>query len=265
MTLVGMRHRTMMRLRPFLLRDSSLHRLAAPGCARAYNLPDAAILLPCNTLATVQHPRHPLSRATQVSTIIRTSTTEPPSIMSERDDSFFAPPRASSASHDPRAHMQAQSRMRARQMFGLPSDPTSHHPSSEFDDYGSFDQSYAAAASYEIGDEELMEEGGDIMDEDDDDQDERDAEDELDGMAGYEHGHEGEGEEQADNTYLESDASSAAFDPDDDPEAWAERLDELAGTLEMSEAEARALRWGPAIGRERDGEQPPTWTLRLTG
>lgn len=55
-------------------------------------------------------------------------------------------------------------------------------------------------------------------------------------------------------TYGESDGSSAAYDPDDDPEAWAERLDELAGVLEMSEVEARALRRGPAVARERDGE-----------
>lgn len=48
--------------------------------------------------------------------------------------------------------------------------------------------------------------------------------------------------------------SSNAFDPDEDPEGWAERIDELAGVLEMSEAEARALRWGPAIGAERGGE-----------
>ncbi|WOO77863.1 uncharacterized protein LOC62_01G001421 [Vanrija pseudolonga] len=58
-------------------------------------------------------------------------------------------------------------------------------------------------------------------------------------------------------TYGESDGSSAAYDPDDDPEAWAERLDELAGVLEMSEVEARALRWGPAVGRERDAADLP--------
>ncbi|KAL1408470.1 hypothetical protein Q8F55_005282 [Vanrija albida] len=57
---------------------------------------------------------------------------------------------------------------------------------------------------------------------------------------------------EQETTYAESEGSSAAYDPDDDPEAWAERLDELAGVLEMSEVEARALRWGPAVGRERD-------------
>lgn len=62
-----------------------------------------------------------------------------------------------------------------------------------------------------------------------------------------------EEEQEGDTTYPESE-SSAAFDPDEDPEGWAERLDELAGVMEVSEAEARALRWGPAIGLEKDGE-----------
>lgn len=69
-----------------------------------------------------------------------------------------------------------------------------------------------------------------------------------------EHHHEEEEEEvEGDETYPESE-SSAAYDPDEDPEGWAERLDELAGVLEVSEEEARALRWGPAIGLEKDGE-----------
>lgn len=62
-----------------------------------------------------------------------------------------------------------------------------------------------------------------------------------------------EEEQEGDTTYPDSE-SSAAFDPDEDPEGWAERLDELAGILEVSEEEARALRWGPAIGLEKDGE-----------
>lgn len=62
-----------------------------------------------------------------------------------------------------------------------------------------------------------------------------------------------EEEQEGDTTYPDSE-SSAAFDPDEDPEGWAERLDELAGVLEVSEAEARALRWGPAIGLEKDGK-----------
>lgn len=62
-----------------------------------------------------------------------------------------------------------------------------------------------------------------------------------------------EEEQEGDTTYPDSE-SSAAFDPDEDPEGWAERLDELAGVLEVSEAESRALRWGPAIGLEKDGE-----------
>lgn len=67
-----------------------------------------------------------------------------------------------------------------------------------------------------------------------------------------EHEHEEQAEE-GDTTYPDSDSSSAAFDPDEDPGGWAERLDELAGLLEVSEEEARALRWGPAIGLETDG------------
>jgi hypothetical protein len=53
-----------------------------------------------------------------------------------------------------------------------------------------------------------------------------------------------------------SETSSAMFDPDADPEGFARRQDELAGVLEMGEKEAKAIRWGPAIGRERDGEYP---------
>jgi hypothetical protein len=59
-----------------------------------------------------------------------------------------------------------------------------------------------------------------------------------------------EGDEDGD---AKSETSSAEFDPDTDPEGFARRQDELAGTLEVGEQEARALRWGPAIGRERDG------------
>lgn len=70
---------------------------------------------------------------------------------------------------------------------------------------------------------------------------------------GDEEEEEEEGEE-ADESYPESEGSSAAFDPDNDPVGFAERLDELAGVLEMGEAEARALRWGPAMGRGNHGK-----------
>jgi hypothetical protein len=50
-----------------------------------------------------------------------------------------------------------------------------------------------------------------------------------------------------------SETSSVMFDYDVDPEGFARRLDELAGTLEVGEEEARALRWGPAIGKEGNG------------
>jgi hypothetical protein len=47
-----------------------------------------------------------------------------------------------------------------------------------------------------------------------------------------------------------SETSSIMFDYDVDPEGFARRLDELAGTLEVGEEEARALRWGPAMVKE---------------
>lgn len=52
---------------------------------------------------------------------------------------------------------------------------------------------------------------------------------------------------EADDSY-ESEGSSDIFDPDNDPVGFAERLDELAGVMEMGEVEARALRWGPSMG-----------------
>lgn len=59
------------------------------------------------------------------------------------------------------------------------------------------------------------------------------------------------GEEEED--YAVSDTSSAMYDPAADPEGFARRQDELAGVLEMGEEEAKALKWGPAIGRRSDG------------
>ena len=46
-----------------------------------------------------------------------------------------------------------------------------------------------------------------------------------------------------------SETSSVMFDAEADPEGFAKRLDELAGVLEKSEEEVRALKWGPPIGR----------------
>jgi hypothetical protein len=50
-----------------------------------------------------------------------------------------------------------------------------------------------------------------------------------------------------------SETSSVMFDYDVDPEGFARRLDELAGTLEVGEEEARALRRGPAVVKEGNG------------
>jgi hypothetical protein len=51
-----------------------------------------------------------------------------------------------------------------------------------------------------------------------------------------------------------SETSSVMFDAEADPEGFAKRLDELAGVLEKSEEEVRALKWGPPIGRCVKGE-----------
>ena len=52
-------------------------------------------------------------------------------------------------------------------------------------------------------------------------------------------------DEGAEETF--SEGSSAVFDADNDPAGFAERLDELAGVLEVREDEARAVRWGPDL------------------
>jgi hypothetical protein len=64
-----------------------------------------------------------------------------------------------------------------------------------------------------------------------------------------------EGEEEGEGD-AKSETSSVMFDYDVDPEGFARRLDELAGTLEVGQEEARALRWGPAIGKEGNGKLP---------
>jgi hypothetical protein len=81
----------------------------------------------------------------------------------------------------------------------------------------------------------------------------------------HEEDEEGEEREEEDEEEVEreeeasakSETSSVMYDPEVDPEGFARRLDELAGTLEVGQEEARALRWGPAIGREGDGESYP--------
>ncbi|CAK9784282.1 hypothetical protein CC85DRAFT_284891, partial [Cutaneotrichosporon oleaginosum] len=44
--------------------------------------------------------------------------------------------------------------------------------------------------------------------------------------------------------------SSREYSPDMNPAGFAERLDELAGILEVGEEEARAVRWGPDLSGE---------------
>lgn len=64
----------------------------------------------------------------------------------------------------------------------------------------------------------------------------------------------GDEEEEGEEDGTGSEGSSILFDRDMDPEGWAKRLDEIAGVLEMNEVENRAIRWGPAIGRQNPGE-----------
>lgn len=82
---------------------------------------------------------------------------------------------------------------------------------------------------------------GSAEDDDEDGEDDDDEDDEE------EEGEDGEGDGM-------SETSSAMYDPATDPEGFAKRLDELAGTLEISEEEARALRQGPAIGKGKKSE-----------
>jgi hypothetical protein len=63
--------------------------------------------------------------------------------------------------------------------------------------------------------------------------------------------------EREEEASAKSETSSVMYDPEVDPEGFARRLDELSGTLEVGQEEARALRWGPAIGVKDDGESYP--------
>jgi hypothetical protein len=74
--------------------------------------------------------------------------------------------------------------------------------------------------------------------------------------------HEDEEEEEEEGEDGASETSSAMYDAEADPEGYAQRLDELAGVLEIGERESRALKWGPGIGRERDGTLSQ-WKYRL--
>lgn len=60
---------------------------------------------------------------------------------------------------------------------------------------------------------------------------------------------EGEGEAEGDEEDAASETSSAMYDPQVDPEGFARRLNELAGMMEMSEEETRAMRQGPIVGK----------------
>lgn len=71
----------------------------------------------------------------------------------------------------------------------------------------------------------------------------------------------GEGHEEGDAA---SETSSAMLDPVADPAGFAKRLNELAGELEVAELEARAIRWGPAISTQKDGQPSPCSRLRFT-
>ncbi|WVW78802.1 hypothetical protein I302_100764 [Kwoniella bestiolae CBS 10118] len=62
---------------------------------------------------------------------------------------------------------------------------------------------------------------------------------------------EGEGEEEEEGSYEASESSSAQYDPEADPEGFAQRLDELAGVLEIGEEESKAIRWGLPISKKQ--------------
>ena len=89
---------------------------------------------------------------------------------------------------------------------------------------------------------------GDLGEEDE--EEEASAEGDADEAEGEEH----RAEEEEEDEDLESDTSSAMFDPDMDPVGWARRLDELAGVLEVGEREVRSMKWGPNLTKEPEGE-----------
>lgn len=177
--------------------------------------------------------------------------------MSQQDDSFFAPSAMGTDSHN-----------RARAMFGLPGDPTARGAPTQFDasfdGYDGYDDSLAYQQQQqhhhhrtrEVELDESMEYAGAH-------QEASLVEPSSEGYHVYDTTNpdvtqETEREHEAgDTTYPESEGSS--IDPEEDPIAWAERLDEIAGKLEMSEAEARALRWGPSIGSQQDGGFAVVW------
>jgi hypothetical protein len=66
-------------------------------------------------------------------------------------------------------------------------------------------------------------------------------------------GQEGEESDRGEDEDGMSNTSSAMYDPAADPAEFAKRLDELAGILEMSEEESRALRQGPVVGKRKKG------------
>jgi hypothetical protein len=91
-------------------------------------------------------------------------------------------------------------------------------------------------------------------------------EEEDDDEHGDEDNEEGEGEEDEEEEEDEDDegqdedddnasaTSSQVYDRESDPEGYASRLDELAGVLEMGQVELNAIKWGPVMGKQRDGE-----------
>ncbi|WWC67596.1 uncharacterized protein I206_101506 [Kwoniella pini CBS 10737] len=87
-------------------------------------------------------------------------------------------------------------------------------------------------------------------------EDENDENDESNAI----NGDQVEGEE---DSYEASEGSSAQYDPDADPEGFAQRLDELAGTLEISEAERKAISWGlPISSKQRKNANLPLADFR---
>ncbi|WWD00242.1 hypothetical protein V866_007151 [Kwoniella sp. B9012] len=92
-------------------------------------------------------------------------------------------------------------------------------------DRGASPPDISTSTSYDYSQQEDQEQG----------QDEEEEEEEM-------------GEE---GSYEASESSSAQYDPDADPEGFAQRLDELAGVLEIGEEESKAIRWGLPISRKQ--------------
>ncbi|WWC87152.1 uncharacterized protein L201_002038 [Kwoniella dendrophila CBS 6074] len=87
-----------------------------------------------------------------------------------------------------------------------------------------------------------------------------DQDEQEEGVEGVEE-RDGEPEEQ-EGSYEASEGSSAQYDPDTDPEGFAQRLDELAGVLEITPAESNAIKWGLPLSKKQKPSNIPIDSFR---